>query len=86
MAKPRSKEELEAALEGLKAEYDRYCMVSLTKTTAEADEIDRQIASQLGWRGRGLARAAMRYAEIETVAQYRAKMKALYWALGEEEL
>lgn len=85
MTKPRTKEELEAALQKLSAEYDYYCGVTSQKMLEMANEIDGQIAKELGWRGRGVARAAMHYAEIETLANYRSKIKALQWALGRGE-
>lgn len=87
MTKPRTKEELEAALQKLSAEYDYYCGVTTQKMLDLANKVDDEIAQMLGWKSsRGAARQAMHYAEIETVATYRAKIKALQWALGKGEL
>lgn len=85
-ASPRTPQEIEEALNRLSGEYDYYCGVTSQKMAEMANGIDEQIAKELGWRGRGVARGAMHYAQIETETAYRSKIKALYWALGKGEL
>lgn len=85
--KLRSPEEVQAGLDKLRAEFDYYCGVTSQKSLELANKVDDEIAQLLGWKsGKHAARQAVHYAQIETEATYRAKIKALYWALGEEEL
>ena len=71
--KPRSREEVQAALDKLSGEYDYYCGVTSRKAKESAVE---SLA----------ALEAYRREDLRTTTEFRSKIKALYWVLGEEEL
>jgi hypothetical protein len=86
MTKFRSREEVEAALNELSTKYDYYCGVTSRAAIDLADKLDGEIAEKLGWKGEGVARAAYRWQDARVTAEFRSKIKALYWVLGEKEL
>ena len=73
MTKPRSKEEIEAALDRLRGAYDYYCGVTSQEAHAQAVESLNALE-------------AYQREDLRTTTEFRSKIKALYWALGEGEL
>ena len=73
MKAARSKDEIQAALDRLSGSYDYYCGVTSRQARAQAVESLNALE-------------AYQREDLRPTTEFRSKIKAIYWALGEEEL